>query len=322
MNTILVTGIGGNVGQGILRNIRAFDPGIRIIGAEMRGVSGGNHLCDQVYKLPPAANEKYISEMGQACDREKVDLIIPSTDIEGYYLSKQREKLPTLAYSPATTNQIFWDKYLTWTEFNKAGIPFAESCLPGEWRSQFSKYIVKPRKGQGSRGLHLNPATLDAFSDDEYMVQRLHQGVEITTSFYVTKARTLHGFITFTRDLQTGFTSVCEVTPKFDAKLSPIINKMISALEIAGSCNIQSIASEDGEIYPFEINGRISGTNSIRSQFGFKDVQYTVEEYLLNKQPSKPNVTYGSAARILMDVIYPGQSLSEPKTKNSKHHMF
>jgi carbamoyl-phosphate synthase large subunit len=73
---------------------------------------------------------------------------------------------------------------------------------------------------------------------------------------------------------------------------------------LKGAFNIQSIANQNGEVVPFEINCRISGTNSIRSGFGFKDVQYTIEELLWNKEPLKPLITKGVAYRILTDVIY------------------
>ena len=73
---------------------------------------------------------------------------------------------------------------------------------------------------------------------------------------------------------------------------------------LKGSFNIQSIAKSNGEVIPFEVNCRISGTNSIRAAFGFKDVQYTIEELLWNIEPEKPIITNGVAYRYLTDVIY------------------
>src|SRR6187551_3122438 len=87
MHNILVTGIGGVVGQGILRNIKDFDPGIRIIGTNVNPVSSGNYMCDAVYTVPYAYDDNYISAVGMICEKEKIDLIIPSTDYESYYLA-------------------------------------------------------------------------------------------------------------------------------------------------------------------------------------------------------------------------------------------
>ena len=61
--TVLVTGIGGNVGQGILRNILANDFKVRLVGTDILRVSAGNYLCDRVYKVPYGVDPKYIPAM-------------------------------------------------------------------------------------------------------------------------------------------------------------------------------------------------------------------------------------------------------------------
>jgi carbamoyl-phosphate synthase large subunit len=97
---------------------------------------------------------------------------------------------------------------------------------------------------------------------------------------------------------------------------------MIKAIPVRGSINIQSIATSDGQIIPFEVNARISGTNSIRSHFGFDDVLYTLEEYLYGRRPSAVRVRKGSAIRVIMDVIYPGVELSHISDSTDEHFIF
>jgi carbamoyl-phosphate synthase large subunit len=320
---VLVTGIGGNVGQGIIRNLRNINNlFINVIGCNVIEISAGNHLCDVVYKTPYAYDNDYIPTILSICEKENIQLILPSTDYEVYYLSLHREKLPQMPISPSETNIIFLDKYKTWKFFSENAIPFAESFLPSNYKNQFNEFIVKPREGRGSRGIHINPQNLDNFSD-EYIIQKLIKGKEITTAFYVTKSKKLHGFITFERELQSGATAFCEVTHQYDDKMLPMIEKMMKSMLIVGSCNIQAIVDgKSGSIIPFEINGRISGTNSIRSQFGFKDIQYMVEEYLLDIQPQDVIISEGCAIRILMDVIYPNKNLKDIKNRNSDHYLF
>ena len=55
--TVLVTGIGGNVGQGILRNTIVYQKKIRIVGVNTELVTAGTHLCDIVYQVPFAYDE-------------------------------------------------------------------------------------------------------------------------------------------------------------------------------------------------------------------------------------------------------------------------
>lgn len=321
MRKVLITGIGGNVGQGILRNIIHLDYDIFLVGTNTTAVSAGNHLCDVVYQVPFSTNKNYLKSILEICEKEKVELIIPSTDFEAYYLSLSHEKLPLLASSGLNETELFLNKYLTWKEFSKCNIPFAMSVLPSEYNNDFKELIVKPTKGRGSREVYINPKDVKLFSD-EFIVQELYKGKEITTTFYVKKNGELHGFITFERELENGMTTKCEVIDEYDKEIKKIILAMIKNFSIRGSCNIQSIVTNTKKIVPFEVNCRISGTNSIRSQFGFEDVKYILQEYLFGQEPDKPMIKKGSALRIMMDVIYPDISLSKIENIKTKHYIY
>lgn len=318
---ILVTGIGGNAGQGILRIITALPYRLRLVGTNTDFLSAGNYLCDNVYEVPFSRNKNYIPKIQSICRREKIDLIIPSTDYESYFLSLHKNILPCIATSPPETNKIFLDKYLTAQEFTRHRIQFAQTYLPSQYVNNFKSYIVKPREGRGSRDIFLNPKSPKQFPDT-FIVQKLHTGQEITTAFYVTKNNEILGSITFNRELTSGTTTKCEVTRRYDSTLSIIMKQMIKHFIIRGSCNIQSVITSRGNIIPFEINGRISGTNSVRSQFGFEDVKYTIEENLFNKKLTEPKIKKGAAIRILMDIIYPKSQLRAIKNKTTPHYFF
>lgn len=315
--TVLVTGIGGNVGQGIIRNIRASGYPVKVIGTNVTTFSAGNHLCDRFYQLPYAFDEGYINRIIEIVKKERVDLIIPSTDYEVYYLSKFNAQIACkIAVSDEETAEIYLDKYKTFLHHKKHAIPFAPAFLPAEYDGSFEEIIVKPREGRGSRGLHINPASLSEFTDED-MVQELYRGTEITTAFYVNQNRGLHGFINLERKLENGATNECIVNRQYDSRLEEILRKIIRCSNIKGSANLQSIVTEDGNIVPFEVNCRISGTNSIRSNFGFEDVKYTLEEFLYNVPLSKPKIINGIAIRIMMDVIYPDQTDKSKLLDNS-----
>lgn len=318
---VLVTGIGGNVGQGILRNIISLSLDVKLIGTNTEAVSGGNHLCDVVYKVPFSNSTDYISTIQQICKQERIDLIIPSTDYETYYLALASDKLPLLSSSDAPVAKIFLNKYQTYMSFNKLSIPFAKTILPSSYNDNFDEFIVKPIEGRGSREAYINPKNPKGFSDF-YIIQKLIKGIEITTAFYVTKEKKLLGNITFERSLVSGVTEKCQVAFKYNKQIEAIINKIASNFNIKGSCNMQSIVDERGDIVPFEVNCRISGTNSIRGHFGFEDVRYTLEEYLFNRTPEKPIIKKGSAVRLLMDIIYPDIDLEGIKNKTTKHYIF
>lgn len=313
--SIIVTGIGGVVGQGILGNIADLNLDVDIIGVNVTAVSAGNYLCNRVYKVPFSYDKTYIPIMQDICKRESAVLIIPSTDYEAFYLAENKDLFDCpVAASPAEITKMCLDKFSNYQKFAKHDIPFASSVLPSAYTGQFNKCVVKPREGRGSRNIFVNPDHPASF-DDSYVVQEYLEGPEITTTFYIRKDGAFHGLITFVRELEQGNTSKAEVVYSHDKEMQSIIQKMILHYNFRGSCNIQSRVTANG-IIPFEINCRISGTNSIRSQFGFKDVAYTVQEYLMKEVPEAPNVVPGAALRVTLDIIYPGKKLSEITNKD------
>lgn len=322
--TVLVTGMGGNVGQGIVRNIRSVAADIRVVGTNIRAFSAGNHLCDTFHLVPYADDPGYIETLCSIVVAEQVKLVLPSTDLETLCLAERDAVLGAkVLASDLPTVQIYHDKLLSYQHHLRHGMPFAESCLPSEYDGRFDQFIVKPRSGRGSRGLHRNPEDLAPFDDDEYMVQPLLSGPELTTAFYVTTAGRLHGSITLERELSGGATQHCRVTSAHDDQIQPLIEQMVSHSGFRGSVNVQSICTQDNEVWPFEVNCRISGTNSIRSQFGFCDVKYALQEHLYGHEPDEVKVTNGVATRILLDVIYPHQTYYDDASRNhSDHYVF
>ncbi len=305
-SSVIVTGIGGNVGQGVLRNIRDLKLDICLIGTDIESFTPGNHLCDYSIKVPYSYEESYIDVISKIVDKYSVKLIIPTTDYEVYYLSLHQPKInaKVLASDSKTTN-IYLDKYLSYKHHKRFEIPFAKTWLPSEYKNQEQGIIVKPREGRGSRDIFFNPKNPNSFSD-KYIIQPLYKGKEITTAFYVTKTGSLHGFFTLERELQNGTTVKSKTTREFDDKLKIIIEKMIEHSGFLGSLNLQSIVTKTGDVIPFEVNCRISGTNSIRHNLGFQDIKYCLQEYILKEKLDEVNIIDGVALRILHDVIYTG----------------
>ncbi len=305
--TVLVTGIGGNVGQGIIRNILSSSYPIRIVGTNISDFSAGNHLVDSFYKVPYGYDTSYIPRIKEIIKKENVDLIISSTDFESYFLVIHKNEIKCqIAGSELEASLIYLDKYLTYIHHKSTNIPFAESCLPSEFKGQFSESLAKPRKGRGSKGIMLDVTDVSSLADGEYMIQEMHIGIEITSAVYRRyKDGIIHGIITMERSLENGATTFCKVVHEYDKQVFKIAQAMCdNTPSLQGAFNIQSIVNKNNEVVPFEINCRISGTNSIRSGFGFKDVNYTIEELLWGFEPQTPLIKQGVAYRMLSDVIY------------------
>ncbi len=321
--TVLVTGIGGNVGQGILRNINSLQWPIKVVGCNVTEFSSGNYLCDVSYKVPYAFDENYIAEINKIITKENIDLIIPSTDYEVYHLAVNKDNIKAeVIVCDASVAQLFLDKYLTYKCFFENKIPFAKSWLPKEFDFSCADYIAKPREGRGSRGILINPETPQKLGDN-YMIQPLHKGIEITTAVYVNKKGKLHGLFSMERQLENGTTSQTIVNNNYDFEFKNIAQKIIDLGGIRGSFNLQSIVDENGTIFPFEVNGRISGTNSIRHNLGFQDVKYLLQEYLYDQEPDTIAPINGIATRIYLDIIYKdATNFDDLNNKNSNPTLY
>lgn len=320
---ILVTGIGGNVGQGILRNIRDCFPEVIIVGVDVAMFTSGNFLCDKTFKVPYSYEDNYIRVIQNIVETEKIDLIIPSTDYEVYYLALNKIGLKTnVVVSDYQIAKIYLDKYETFLHHSKHNIPFAKSWLPKDYDFSEKEIIAKPREGRGSRGILINPVNPSELPEG-YMIQPLVKGKEITTAVYVTKENILHSVFTMERELTNGTTSKSKVIFDYDNDLKIIIQKMIDLGGLKGSFNLQSIVTMTGEIVPFEVNCRISGTNSIRHNLGFQDVKYAVQEYLFDIKPDVAKPIKGIATRILLDVVYPeAEDENNLNNKFSQHVLY
>ncbi len=322
-HSVLVTGIGGNVAQGVLRILRDIDLDLTVIGTNTRELSAGNHLCDAVYRVPLAVDAAYPDALRRICEKHGVALIVPCTDDESVHAHRAVGADFKVAGTAPDTSAVFFDKLETVRVLSAAGVPFAPGCLPSEYDGRFEQVIVKPRTGRGSRGIVRNPPDPRAF-DDRHLVQRLVSGTEITSGIYVRANGELHGVITFERELDaTGTTVRCHVAHQHDDAVLGVVRSLVDAFPIRGCCNVQSIASPDGSIWPFEVNCRVSGTASIRHSLGFRDVEWLVRELLLGEDPPRaPTNVEGTALRMLLDVVYPGIRPEDVGGRETPHDMF
>lgn len=319
--SIMVTGIGGNVGQGILKNIAATFDGIRLIGTDISLITAGQFYCDRTYQVPLAKSESYLEKVREICAQEQIELIIPATDDETFELSRYQELLPPVLGSDNATAGVFVDKLKTAQCFGQFGIPFAESCSAAEYNGQWNKNIAKPREGRGSRGILIDVRDTGDLAAS-YMVQRRYEGPEITSALYISRENRILGPITFERTLLDGMTEKCWVVDQHDDQVLRIAKMITQNLDVCGPINIQSIVdSGTGEVMPFEINGRYSGTNSIRAHFGFKDVEMGVNEWLFDISPKQLTITPGSAIRIYSEIIYPECEIAETASNNDKAYL-
>jgi len=306
---ILVSAIGGNLGQAICKTIYKHYSNANIIGMDAVNPLQGYGLCNELIKVPFANSINYMAVIKQIVKEHEIDLIIPCNDFEiEKIVENDLLKKITLA-SELKTISTFFDKYLCYTEFNKVGIEFCSTSLPSNYKSEFEKIIVKPRKGSGSKGVVKNPTNLLDF-DDKYIIQELKEGIELTIPFYVNLNNQLLGFLPLIK-FGIAPNNSYQTYNMVNNKLHHLLLKIVNAFKIKGPCNLQCILNDD-DLYPFELNCRYSGSVDIQDELGFDILRIGIEEYFNNiAYLHKPNISNGFAVRQYQSKVFINKEISD-----------
>lgn len=284
MITVFVTGVGGGVGQGIVKSLKLInDLDIRIITADMSAMAPALYVAEKAYLIPQASDPRYVDYLVDVFKRENVDYYIPGTDVELLVCAARKRDIAQrsgtkVIISPLDAVEIADDKYRTYEFLKKSGLAAPASYLPREFDANQLRFpvIVKPRVGYRSIGvsiahdpqelktaLQLNPNTmvqeLIATEEDEY------------TCTVVVMQGQASEVVVLKRVLRAGDTY--RATPVKSREIAEYVRRAALSLGVEGPCNFQ-LRMDANQPKIFEINCRFSGTTPFCAQLGFNPVEY------------------------------------------------
>lgn len=286
MKTILITGIGGDIGQAVATILREAYPNIHLIGVDIHERHGGSLFVDKFLVAPPASSSEYLTWLDSLVTSEEVDICIPLSEAELVRIANSdgrgAVKVQLLMPSQSAIN-IGTDKYETAAFLKKIGCPGPWTVLAHEPDGQLSfPCIFKPRRGAGSKGVFVcdQPEEvrllLKRYPDAVLQELLLPVDQEITCAVYRTKTGQV-GVLQMLRQLAgdvTGWVEVIDV-PEVRRQCETIAG----AINLQGAINIQMRLTPEGPRI-FEINPRFSSTVLIRHKIGFQDVVWAMKEVL------------------------------------------
>jgi carbamoyl-phosphate synthase large subunit len=293
MATIIVTGVGGGVGQSIVKSLRGT--GHRVIGLDGEPLATGLYAVDRGYTIPYAAHLEYIEVLLDISRREHGAILFPGLDAELLPLARAarqfREAGTQVVVSAPEIVELCDDKLATAQFLSQNGF-FAPATQPlslgGDGRLSFP-LILKPRKGGArSQGVYLVhdrqelESRLPGLTLDNYVAQEHIEGDEYTCGT-VSFAGKCYGTILMRRILRDGDTYKAFVVK--DDALADYVRTVAEALQPHGPCNFQ-LRVRDGRPYIFECNARCSGTTYCRALAGFNEPVMIADYLLHGKKPS------------------------------------
>jgi carbamoyl-phosphate synthase large subunit len=283
MTTILITGIGGDIGQCIATIIReSLGAACRLIGCDTHEQHGGKLFVDAFGRLPGARDPGYLEALLSVIDSESVDTVIPMTEPELGTLLPAFLKHPRINWiTPgAGVIEAGVDKLKTAQALTRLGItmPWTHAVSGGPPREY--PCIVKSRYGSGSRAVHKAHDRTEA----EYFGQRIPDAIyqeylepddrEVTCAVYRTRDGRV-AVLQLLRRLSGGFTGWAQVIR--DAAVEDLCRRAAEGLELRGSMNVQLRLTATGPRV-FEINPRFSSTALMRHRIGYSDVLWSLDE--------------------------------------------
>lgn len=280
MNTILISGAGGDVGLAAIQIIREYQPDTRIVGVDIDSENAAPFLCDEFIKATPAGSNEYPDFLDAMYSRFSPDVFIPTSDSEIIRLCRDTSaRFPNMLLPNFMAVHEFKDKLTTFEYLRNIGLPVPWTVPLEEFNGSDEPVVVKPKMGRGSQRVYKMSGLADLPKDlvqSDFVVQErlLPADAEVTAAVYRTRQGDIRVLL-LRRKLVGGSTSWCEVITNSEAASQ--ISRIAEDLDLWGPLNVQLILTKAGPRI-FEINARLSSTLLIRHQMGFTDLVWWLKE--------------------------------------------
>lgn len=292
---VLISGAGGDVGQGVLKALSASKLHIELYATCISAHSSWLNVAGiHGFIAPPAADEGYIDYLIRLIQRFGIQAYFPTVDSEILKIAQAK------AYIESQTSAVVFvdepasvsvcdDKFQTAEFLRQHGFAYPATVVASEDQVHdlVSRHgyplVAKMRSGKGSqyvRVLRSKPELASYLGNSEFVVQEWLDPAagEYTSGVYLGDDGQVKGICTFRRQLKAGSTFIAEriVDPVLEAPLEA----MARALGMK-YLNVQSMR-RGYELVPFEFNGRLSGSTAMVARL-FNAPEMFLRERLLGE---------------------------------------
>lgn len=317
-NSIMVTGVGAVIGQGIIKSLKGKTTAYRLIGIDANSFSVGFKWTDSRYTVPLVSDFRWTDSIIDICNKENVVLILPGIeqDVRAFVqnfekVTKSTHALPLLNSSLALKVGLDkWELYLFAQEVNvKMPLTLFMNEVNINSLPRFNyPMLLKPRKGMASKGIYRIENDDDLLfwtrrlPQDGYIVQQYvgSDDEEYTVSVFGFKNGSISEPFALKRKLNYGSTFEAETV--YDPNLNDIVSSLAKKLHVVGPTNFQ-FRKVENDYYLLEINPRFSSSTSIKSAFGFNEPLMAIKSFIEDRSEIRLKLKTGRCSRYLSDSI-------------------
>ena len=120
---LLVSGAGSGVGNNVLRSLRVGAPGFILVGCHHDRFVLKNSTADSNYLVHESTHPLFLDSVRRVVEREKIDLLIPTSDRDVRICSGLRGAIPCRLFLPSPrANALCQDKYDLATHLRAHGV--------------------------------------------------------------------------------------------------------------------------------------------------------------------------------------------------------
>jgi len=330
---VLVTGVGGNVAQGVFKALSACRLASWVVGTDANPMSMGLWAVDCGYVVPKADAADYTKRFKEIILEQEVALVFVGADEETVHLAhlKQGIEKDTGAFvlvSPEKVVRRCHDKWATAKWLAELGVSHPDTVRADDevGRNRLAEElgfpsILKPRSGFASRNVVevIDRSSLENAArilGDRGVVQAKvgSDDQEFTAATFSSRSGQVEAVMVMHRELLQG--TSYRVEPVFDDNLKETVRSWAVKVGGIGPMNFQ-FRLEKGEPVCFEINARFSGTVGVRWRLGYNDVEMALRSFGLGQEVCQPRINPGVVLRYWDEFVAPGESMQSLSAKSS-----
>ena len=280
---ILFTGAGRRIEliQAFREAALVLNKNLKIYGSDMVLTAPSLAYCDFIRQTAAMRSPEYINDLIEICKKDKIDLIIPTIDIDLLILSENKVRFENIGtrvlISSPDMIRVCRDKNNTFDFFDKCGL---KAPVPvDDWHKYESCYpaFIKPKDGSSSINAFKanNAKELEHYAAqiENYIVQPFIEGREYTIDIFCDFNGRVISIVPRER-IQVRAGEVLKTQIAMDEVMIGEAEKICKAFKPCGPITVQLIREKNSGIdHYIEINPRFGGGVPLSMKAGARSAE-------------------------------------------------